>query len=111
MSPTNGEFLKAYSGQTTAQLLAMAPQYRVDSLVLAFEQGLDAKRARSRAIALTQTERTILAVEALEREGNNGGCLQFFLHCPKEYAADGAGGLARSACRKTAYISPRAGRG
>src|SRR5882724_2093805 len=108
MGPTNGQFLSAYSGQTTAQLLAMAPQYRVDSIVLAFEQALDAKTAGANAIALTQAERTILAVEALEREVNNGGYSLFFINSSKEYAADVVPALERIACRKTARITANA---
>jgi len=33
----NQKFLKAYSGQTTEQLIALDGEYRVDSIVLAFE--------------------------------------------------------------------------
>src|SRR5919198_1459435 len=102
------EFLQGYSGQTTAQLLAMAPQYRVDSLVLAFEQALDAKEAAAGGLAFTQAERTILAVEALEREVNNGGYSQFFVNSSKEYAAEVVSALERIHCAKTASITARA---
>ncbi len=37
----NQKFLKAYSGQTTEQLIALDGEYRVDSLVLAFEQAFN----------------------------------------------------------------------
>lgn len=67
-------FLKGYSGQTTDQLLALEDNYRVDSIVLAFEEALLHKSTPD----LTREERFILAVEALEREVNNGGYLQFF---------------------------------
>lgn len=64
------EFLAGYSGQTTDELIALASNYRIDSIVLAFEQALD---QRSLARELTVEESWILAIEALEREVNNGG--------------------------------------
>ena len=36
----NQKFLKAYSGQTTEQLIALDGEYRLDSIVLAFEQAI-----------------------------------------------------------------------
>ena len=68
--------LKGYSGQTTDQLLALEDNYRVDSIVLAFEEALLHKSNRE----LSREEQYVLAVEALEREVNNGGYLQFFTH-------------------------------
>ena len=67
-------FLKGYSGQTTDELLALEENYRVDSIVLAFEEAL-LHRSGSQ---LSREESYLLAVEALEREVNNGGYLQFF---------------------------------
>jgi hypothetical protein len=75
---------------------------------LAFEQALDAKVARAAATILTQSERTILAVEALEREVNNGGYSQFFVNSSKEYVADIVAALERIVCRKTAHITAKA---
>jgi hypothetical protein len=37
------KWLDSYSGQTADQLLALEGEYRIDSLVLAFEQALDQK--------------------------------------------------------------------
>ena len=68
--------LKGYSGQSTDELLALQESYRVDSIVLAFEEALLHKRSPD----LTREEKFVLAVEALEREVNNGGYLQFFSH-------------------------------
>ena len=66
-------FLKGYSGQTTDELLALEDNYRVDSIVLAFEEALLQSDRQ-----LSREERYVLALEALEREVNNGGYLQFF---------------------------------
>ena len=67
-------FLKGYSGQSTDELLALEENYRVDSIVLAFEEALLHKAPPE----LTREEQYVLALEALEREVNNGGYLQFF---------------------------------
>ena len=75
-------FLKGYSGQTTDQLLALEENYRVDSIVLAFEEALLHKSAPD----LSREERYVLALEALEREVNNGGYLQFFTNASEHVA-------------------------
>src|SRR2546421_12023246 len=80
------QWLDGYSGQTVQQLIALERDYRIDSLVLAFEQAMDQKAARVGYENLTDAERTILAVEALEREVNNGGYGQFFVNSSREYA-------------------------
>jgi hypothetical protein len=74
-------FLNSYEGQSTEELLALESQYRIDSLVLAFEQAIQAKPAESMSIE----ESYVLAVEALEREVNNGGYQQFFTNQSFEF--------------------------
>jgi hypothetical protein len=71
------KWFEAYEGQTTEELLAMRHDYRIDSLVLAFEVAIQ-KKAASKPIS--RQERYVLAIEALEREVNNGGYDQFFLN-------------------------------
>ena len=80
-------FLDAYSGETTNELLAIEGKYRIDSLVLAFERAMDQKAARVGDESLTEEERIILAIEAMEREVNNGGHGQFFVNSSREYAS------------------------
>ena len=70
-----------YGGQTTDELLALRDEYRIDSLVLAFEQALQQKAAE----LISEEERYVLAVEGLEREVNNGGYSQFFLNSSNEF--------------------------
>lgn len=72
-----------YSGQSTDELLALQGQYRTDSLVIAFEEALLQKADRDGLSSLSVEERMVLAVEALEREVNNGGYDQFFLNSPE----------------------------
>jgi hypothetical protein len=104
----NLPWLKAYGGQTTDELLSLERQYRVDSLIIAFEQALDQKAPRIGEAALTDEERLILAIEALEREVNNGGYTQFFANSSREYASVIVGSLRRVGCLKTAALTQKA---
>jgi Domain of unknown function (DUF4375) len=104
----DAKWLEGYAGQSVEQLLAFEGEYRIDSLVLAFEQALDQKAARDGQQSLNITERTILAVEALEREVNNGGYGQFFLNSSREYASIVVDSLQTIGCSKTAEITQKA---
>ena len=97
-----------YSGETTAELLAYPARGQYDSLVWAFEEGLQRKVSRSRNRALSQEERTILAVRALDREVNNGGYQQFFCNSSKQFVPDIVQSLSRIGCLRTAKITQRA---
>lgn len=98
------KWLDGYSGQSLGELVALASEYRVDSIVLAFEQAIQQTTDRDGLSRLNEAELTILAVEALEREVNNGGYHQFFLNTP-EYAPFVVAALKRIGCPKTADIS------
>ena len=86
------KFLESYAGQTVDQLIALTSDYRVDSLVLAFEQAIEQKSAKRK---LSGPEIDILAIEAMEREVNNGGYHQFFSNDSKKHASVLPGALAR----------------
>jgi hypothetical protein len=101
------EWLDEYSGQTAEQLLSLEGQYRIDSLVLAFEQALQQKAIHSTA-GLTNEERLVLAIEALEREVNNGGYHQFFINESREFAPIIVESLTRIECPRTATIAQKA---
>ena len=96
-----------YSGQGVDELIAAASDHRVDSIVLAFEQAVQQTTDRDHLGSLTDAEVTILAVESLEREVNNGGYHQFFLNAP-EYARFIVDSLRRIDCPRTAVISSQA---
>ena len=98
----------AYSGETTTELLAYPARGQCDSLVRAFEEGLRRKVSRTGQRALSQEERTILAVRALDREVNNGGYHQFFCNSSKRFAPEIVQSLSRIGCRRTAKITQRA---
>ena len=92
-------FLESYGGQSTEELLALAGKYRIDSLVLAFEQAIQAKAKPSKE------EGYVLAIEALEREVNNGGYSQFFTNSSNEFTASVESALRAINCPKTADIT------
>jgi hypothetical protein len=94
------KFLEAYGGQTTEELLALENEYRIDSLVLAFEEAIGRKTG-----PITDEERHVLAVEALERQVNNGGYSQFFFNSSNEYAGVAEEALRAIGCPKTAQIT------
>lgn len=98
------QFLDNYSGQTTDELIAMKDKYRIDSLVLAFEQAIQEKSESE----LSEPERYILAIEAMEREVNNGGWEQFFENTDNEYNDSLLVALEAIGCQQTAQLSREA---
>ena len=71
---TERRWLDGYAGQTTDDLLGLEDDFRPDSIVLAFEAGIAVKAERLGGTdRLTEEERMVLAVEAMEREVNNDG--------------------------------------
>jgi Domain of unknown function (DUF4375) len=102
------QWLDGYGGESVDELIALEGKYRTDSLILAFEQAMDQKAARVGEDKLTPEERIILAIEALEREVNNGGYSQFFVNSSREYAPIIVDALRRIGCPKTAEITQKA---
>jgi hypothetical protein len=92
-----------YTGQTTAELLACKETHRIDSLLCAFEQAIQAKGE-----TITEEETLVLAVKALDREVNNGGYSQFFVNSSRRYAPIIADCLRRIGCTATFEITTRA---
>ncbi len=99
------KWFEAYEGQTTDELLALECDYRIDSLVLAFEQAIEQKAASQ---PISKAERYVLAIEALEREVNNGGYSQFFLNSSHEFVDVIEEALLAIDCPKTAGITGHA---
>ncbi|MGE0455934.1 MAG: DUF4375 domain-containing protein [Vicinamibacteria bacterium] len=96
-------WFEAYTGQTTDELLALEARYRIDSLVLAFEQAIQQKTG-----PLSTQERFVLAVEALEREVNNGGYSQFFVNSSNEFVDVIVAALHAIGCPRVAGITQAA---
>ncbi|MGD0938948.1 MAG: DUF4375 domain-containing protein [Terracidiphilus sp.] len=99
------KWLDGYTGQTLEELLALADEYRVDSLLAAMEQALDRKAADVGEQDLSDEERIVLAVEALEREVNNGGYGQFFSNTSGQYTPIIVASLLHIGCPETANIT------
>ncbi|HVT28949.1 MAG TPA: DUF4375 domain-containing protein [Lacipirellulaceae bacterium] len=100
-------WLDGYSGQSVDELIALEGKYRTDSLVLAFEQAIDQKAAREGDEKLSDEEFIILAIEAMEREVNNGGWKQFFVNAG-HFGPIIVGALERIGCPTTASIAQTA---
>lgn len=100
-------WLDGYSGQSIEELLALEGKYRIDSLVLVFEEGIRQKLKRRGGRAPTDEERIVLAVQALEREVNNGGYAQFFTNS-SQFVPPIVDSLQRIGCKITAMITQRA---
>lgn len=98
------KWLEGYSGQSVDELVALASEYRIDSIVLAFEQAIQQTTDRDSLSRLNEAELAILTVESLEREVNNGGYHQFFLNTP-QYAPFIVAALTRIDCSRTAEIT------
>jgi hypothetical protein len=99
------KWLDGYSGESIEELIKMASEYRVDSLLVAMEQALNQKAAEVGEQDLSDEERIVLAVEALEREVNNGGFAQFFANSSGQYASIIVDSLLRIGCQETANIT------
>jgi hypothetical protein len=108
LQDTGPALLSEYSGQSIEQLLSLEGQYRIDSLVLAFEEAVSRKVQREGTDSVSHVERTILAVEALEREVNNGGYDQFFRNSSREYVGSIVHALERIGCIKAAKVTQTA---
>jgi|RhiMetdeSRZDD1v2_1073273.scaffolds.fasta_scaffold68819_3 uncharacterized protein DUF4375 len=102
-------WLTKYSGETTSELVALEATYRKDSIVVAFEQALGQKSFRLGGSSfLTKEERVVLAVEALEREVNNGGYDLFFLNSSVEFVTEIVSALERIGRSDVASVTQRA---
>lgn len=101
-------WLDRYSGQSVDELISLADDYRIDSLVSAFEQAVWQKEASVGMASLTSEERVILAIEELEREVNNGGYVQFFSNPSQEFVPIIVECLKRIECPLTAAITQKA---
>lgn len=97
-----------YTGQTTPELLECKESHRIDSLLCAFEEGIQAKVRLPRHRRLTEDENLVLAVMALDREVNNGGYHQFFLNSSVRFVPVIVDCLHRIGCAATEALTRRA---
>jgi hypothetical protein len=97
-----------YTGQTTPELLACKDSHSIVSLLFAFEWGIQAKARRIGEAALTEEERLVLAVLALDREVNNGGYDQFFRNSSRRFTPVVVHSLQRLGRAEAAILTERA---
>jgi hypothetical protein len=98
-----------YTGQTTVEILAHLHTHSEFSILSAFRWGIQAKgRALGGEDKLTDEERLILAVLALESEVNNGGYRQFFWNSSRRFTPTIVASLRKIGCERTASLTARA---
>jgi hypothetical protein len=97
-----------YSGETAKELFSYPAQGKHAALVAGFREGIQKKAAQKSDRALTNEERVVLMVSALEEEVNNGGFDQFFRNSSGRFAPQIADSLRRIRCSKMARIAQRA---
>jgi hypothetical protein len=96
-----------YAGKSVDELLAMTNGNEID-FIQALEMAIQQKSERVGVDDLTEEEIIVLALEALEREVNNGGYSQFFVNSSREYTPIIVHALLRAGCPKTAEITKSA---
>lgn len=77
---TDKAWLDASEQRSISELIACERDYRVDSILVAIEDRL------LRKAKLNPVEAVVVAVEAMEREVNDGGFAQFFANSSCEHA-------------------------
>jgi hypothetical protein len=94
-------------GKSVDELLAITNGNEIDFLQ-ALEMAIQQKAERVGVDDMTEEEIIVLAIEALEREVNNGGYSQFFVNSSREYTPIIVHALLRIGCSKTAEITKSA---
>jgi hypothetical protein len=97
-----------YTGQSTGELIACRNTHLIDSLLVAFEEGIQGKLAPRGKRGITAEEELVLAVMALNREVNNGGYHQFFLNSSRNFVPMIVSCLHSIGCATTAAITEKA---
>ncbi|MGA3082092.1 MAG: DMP19 family protein [Terracidiphilus sp.] len=95
------------AGKSVDELLAISNGNEIE-FIQAIEMAIQQKSERVGEHGLSEEERIVLAVEALEREVNNGGYSQFFTNSSGEYAPIIVDSLSRIGCNETARITKKA---
>lgn len=96
------------SGKSVDELLAMTAGQNESQFLFAIELAIQQKEERVGLANLSDEERIVLAIEALEREVNNGGYSQFFLNSSREFAPIIVDSLLQVGCPEVAAITRKA---
>ena len=89
-----------------AKIVGLEGQYRTDSLICAIEAAVLVKDEDDDDIS--EGELTVLAVEAMEREVNNGGFVQFFQNSSWRFSPYLPAALSRIGATKTRALADQA---
>jgi hypothetical protein len=95
------------AGKSVDELLAITNGNEIE-FIQALEMAIQQKSERVGVDDMTEEEIIVLAVEALEREVNNGGYSQFFVNSSREYIPIIVHALLSIGCPKTAEITKSA---
>ena len=105
LSPIDLDWQDGYSGQTVEELLSFEKHGRTDLLVAAFAQAIQEKVARRGR--LSEAERVVLAVSALDSAMVTDGIDNFFMYSP-QFASTIVDSLLIVGCKRIAKITQRA---
>jgi len=95
------------AGKSVDELLAITNGNEIE-FIQSLEMAIQQKAERVGDDDMTEEEIIVLAIEALEREVNNGGYSQFFVNSSREYTPIIDHALLRIGCSKTAEITKSA---
>jgi hypothetical protein len=95
------------AGKSVDELLALTNGNEIE-FIQSLEMAVRQKLERVGEKSLSEEERIVLAIEALEREVNNGGYSQFFTNSSGEYTPIIVDSLLRIGCPETAKITKKA---
>jgi len=95
------------AGKSVDELLAITNGDEIE-FIQALEMAVQQKSERVGVDDMMEEEIIILAIEALEREVNNGGYSQFFVNSSREYTPIIVHALLRIGCPRTAEITKSA---
>jgi len=99
---------KASQGKSVDELLAMTQGQNELEFLFALEMAIQQKEERVGYENLSAEEQIVLAIEALEREVNNGGYSQVFINSSGGYSPIIVDALARIGCPEVAALTRRA---
>lgn len=94
-----------YTGQSSAELIALHQTHRIDSILCALEWAIQAKQEQQK---LSSEETLFLSIMALDREVMNGGFDQFFTNSSSQYAPVIVENLRAIGSENTARLAERA---
>jgi hypothetical protein len=95
------------AGKSVDELLAITNCNEIE-FIQSLEMAIQQKSERIGVDDMTEEEIIVLAIEAMEREVNNGGYSQFFVNSSREYTPIIVHALLRIGCTETASITERA---